>query len=37
MTSIGAEIVGLSFLIELEFLNGRERLPDRDVAVILRY
>jgi adenine phosphoribosyltransferase len=34
---IGAEIVGLSFLIELEFLNGRERLGDRDLAVVLRY
>ena len=37
MAGIGAEIVGLSFLIELELLNGRERLRDRDVTAIIRY
>jgi adenine phosphoribosyltransferase len=37
LSSIGAEIVGLSFLIELEFLNGRGRLGDRDVTAIVRY
>ena len=37
MTSIGAEIVGLSFLIELEFLNGRERLGSRDVTAVMSY
>jgi adenine phosphoribosyltransferase len=34
---VGAEVVGLSFLMELEFLHGRARLDGRDVAVILRY
>ena len=37
MERIGAEVVGLSLLLELEFLDGRERLVGRDVAVILRY
>jgi adenine phosphoribosyltransferase len=37
MARIGAEIVGLSFLIELGFLNGRARLEGRDVAAIIRY
>lgn len=37
MERIGAEIVGLSFLIELEFLTGRARLHGRDVAAIIRY
>jgi adenine phosphoribosyltransferase len=34
---IGAEIVGLSFLVELDFLKGRRRLQGRDVAVVIRY
>lgn len=34
---LDAEILGLSFLIELEFLRGRERLAGRDVAAIIRY
>lgn len=33
----GAEVVGLSFLIELGFLDGREALPDRRVAATLTY
>ncbi len=34
---LGAELVGLGFLIELEFLNGAERLGDRDWVSLLRY
>ena len=37
MARIGADVVGLSFLVELEFLQGRQRLPGRDVAAIIRY
>jgi adenine phosphoribosyltransferase len=31
------EIVGLSFLVELSFLKGRERLADRQVTSVIRY
>jgi adenine phosphoribosyltransferase len=31
------EIVGLAFLVELEFLNGRERLTGRPITSVIRY
>ena len=31
------EIVGLAFLVELEFLHGRDRLPDRRVTSVIKY
>jgi adenine phosphoribosyltransferase len=34
---LGGEVVGLAFLIELEFLNGRERLEGYDVFSLIRY
>jgi adenine phosphoribosyltransferase len=34
---LGGEVVGCGFLIELAFLNGRERLAGRDVHALLRY
>lgn len=34
---LGGVIVGVSFLIELEFLNGRDRLGGRDIDAIIRY
>jgi adenine phosphoribosyltransferase len=34
---LGATVVGLSFLIELDFLHGRERLASRTVESILKY
>lgn len=34
---IGAQVVGLSFLIVLDFLKGRERLPDRRIETVLSY
>jgi len=34
---VGAVIVGLSFMIELDFLNGRERLKGRRINSIVRY
>ena len=37
LESLGAEIVAVSFLIELSFLNGRDRLPHGKVKSILEY
>jgi len=34
---LGGEIVGVAFLIELCFLNGRSKLTDYDVYSIIRY
>jgi adenine phosphoribosyltransferase len=34
---LGGEIVGCGFLIELAFLNGRERLAGHDVHALLAY
>ena len=31
------EVVGLAFLVELEFLKGRERLQGYDVTSVIRY
>ncbi|HSL97219.1 MAG TPA: adenine phosphoribosyltransferase [Candidatus Deferrimicrobiaceae bacterium] len=31
------EIVGLAFLVELEFLNGRDRLTGRPITSVIRY
>jgi adenine phosphoribosyltransferase len=36
-SSLGAEIVGLGFVVELEFLNGRDKLKEYDVMSLLRY
>lgn len=33
----GCTVAGLTFLMELEFLSGRERLAGRDVQALLRY
>ena len=35
--SLGAEIAGLGFVVELEFLKGRDRLQGYEVMSILRY
>ena len=34
---LGAKVVGLSFVIELGFLNGRRQLPERDILSLLHY
>lgn len=31
------EVIGLSFLVELDFLHGRDRLPDRRITSVIRY
>lgn len=35
--SLGAEIAGLGFVVELEFLRGREKLKGYDVMSLLHY
>jgi adenine phosphoribosyltransferase len=34
---LGGEVVGVLFIISLEFLNGRERLSDYDVQSLIQY
>ena len=34
---LGAEVVGMPFIIELTFLNGREKLGDYDVFSLIQY
>lgn len=34
---LGGEVVGLAFVIELAFLNGREKLEGYDVHSLIRY
>lgn len=33
----GGQVIGLAFLIELDFLNGRSKLPGEPVYSVLRY
>jgi len=35
--TLGAEIVGVSFLVELSFLEGRNRLQGYDVTSLITY
>ncbi|HBV88974.1 adenine phosphoribosyltransferase [Desulfosporosinus sp.] len=37
MKKIGADVVGMGFLIELTFLNGREKLKDYPVFSLVEY
>ena len=34
---LGATVAGLSFVIELGFLNGREKLPNHAISALLNY
>lgn len=34
---LGGIVAGLGFVIELDFLNGREKLPGRDVHSLIHY
>ena len=36
-SQLGAEVVGLAFVVELDFLKGREKLEGYDVFSILKY
>ena len=35
--SLGADIAGLGFVVELDFLKGRQKLGDYDVYSLLHY
>jgi adenine phosphoribosyltransferase len=35
--NLGGKVVGLGFVIELDFLNGREKLPERDIKALVHY
>lgn len=34
---LGGEVVGVTFIVELEFLNGRDKLADYDVLSLIKY
>jgi adenine phosphoribosyltransferase len=34
---LGGEVVGVAFIVALDFLNGRERLADYDVHALISY
>jgi adenine phosphoribosyltransferase len=34
---LGGEVVGLAFVVELEFLRGREKLVGYDVRSLIKY
>jgi adenine phosphoribosyltransferase len=35
--AMGGDLVGLAFLVELEFLNGRQKLPGENIFSLIRY
>ncbi len=35
--NLGGEVMGLAFVIELDFLHGREKLPGRDIFSLVQY
>jgi adenine phosphoribosyltransferase len=37
LVELGAEVVGAAFIIELTFLNGREKLGDFPVHALITY
>ncbi len=37
LEGLGAEVVVVSFVLELGFLNGRDRLPGRDVRTLITF
>jgi len=37
LDSLGASVIGVSFLIELTFLNGRRHLDGHPVHVVMSY
>jgi adenine phosphoribosyltransferase len=34
---LGGEVVGMAFIIELDFLNGREQIADYDIYSLIHY
>ena len=37
VNTLGAEIIGVSFLVELSFLDGRNRIQGCDVTALITY
>ena len=37
VAKLGGEVAGLGFVIELDFLHGRDKLPDFDIFSLLHY
>lgn len=37
VSQLGGELVGFEFLIELDFLNGREKLQNQNINVLVHY
>ena len=37
IAKLGGELVGLSFVIELDFLKGRDKLPGQQIHSLLHY
>lgn len=37
VATLGGDVVGLAFLVELEFLNGRRKLDSYDIFSIIKY
>ena len=37
VTGLGGEVAGMGFVIELDFLNGREKLPGTSIQSLVRY
>ena len=35
--SLGGHVVGVNFVIELSFLNGRQKLGDYDILSLIEY
>ena len=35
--NLGGKVVGLGFVIELDFLHGRDKLPGYDIRPMLHY
>ena len=34
---LGGEVVGVSFIVELSFLGGREKLKEYDILSLIKY
>jgi adenine phosphoribosyltransferase len=37
LTQLGAEVIGIAFMVELSFLKGREKLKDQNIFRLIEY
>lgn len=37
LRQMGADVIGCAFLVELDFLKGREKLPDLDIFTLVHF